>query len=147
VICDVYSIIEISSGVCCANLSSLLLVSHYLFQFFPLNSLGGVVLKPILGFSQFNLSVMSDSLWPHGQHTRLPCPSQLPKLAQTHVHLVGDAIQSSNPLSSPSPPAFNLSQHHRLSNESVLLIRWPKYWSFTFSISPSFRWIFRTAFL
>ena len=59
----------------------------------------------------------------------------LPELAQTHVHLVGDAIQPSHPLSSPSPPAFNLSQHQGLSNESVLCIRWPKYWNF--SISPS----------
>ena len=48
---------------------------------------------------------------------------------------VSDAIQSSHPLSSPSPLAFNLSQHQGLLNESVLCIRWPKYWSF--SISPS----------
>ena len=39
---------------------------------------------------------------------------QLPELAQTHVHQVGDAIQLSHPLSSPSPPAFNLSQHQGL---------------------------------
>ena len=51
----------------------------------------------------------------HGlQHTRLPCPSPLPKVAQTHVHRVGDAIQPSHLLSSPSPPAFNLSQHQGL---------------------------------
>ena len=48
-----------------------------------------------------------------------------------------DAIQPSHPLSSPSPPAFNLSQHQVFSNESALRIRWPKYWSFSFSISPS----------
>ena len=54
------------------------------------------------------------------------------ELTQTHVHHVGDAIQPSHPLSSPSPPAFNLSQH-----ESALHIRWPEYWSFSFSISPS----------
>ena len=53
------------------------------------------------------------------------------------LHLVGDAIWPSHPLSSPSPPAFNLSQHQGLSNESVLHIRWPKYWSFSFSIIPS----------
>ena len=47
------------------------------------------------------------------------------------------AVQPSHPLSSPSPPVFNLSQHQGLSSESVLLIRWPKYWSFSFSISPS----------
>ena len=62
---------------------------------------------------------------------------QLPGLTQTHVHRVGDAIQPSHPLSSPSPLAFNLSQHQGLFNESVLCIRWPKYWSFSFNISPS----------
>ena len=67
----------------------------------------------------------------------LPVHHQLPELTQTHVHRVGDAIQPSHPLLSPSPPAFNLSQHQGLSSESVLLIRWPKYWSFSFSISPS----------
>ena len=57
--------------------------------------------------------------------------------AQTHVHHINDAIKISHPLLSPSPPDFNLSQHQGLSNESVLCIRWPKYWSFSFSISPS----------
>jgi len=66
-----------------------------------------------------------------------PIHHQLLELAQSHVHRVGDAIQPSHPLSSPSPPAFSLSQHQGLSNESVLYIRWPKYWSFSFSISPS----------
>ena len=56
--------------------------------------------------------------------------------AQTHVHWVSDAIQPSHPLSSPSPPAFNLSIRV-FSSESALPIRWPKYWSFSFSISPS----------
>ena len=64
-----------------------------------------------------------------------PVHHQLPELAQTCVHQVGDAIQPSQPLLSPSPPAFNLSQV--FSNESVLCIRWPKYWGFIFSISPS----------
>ena len=62
---------------------------------------------------------------------------QFPKLAQTHVHLVSDAIQTSHPLLSPSPPAFDLFQHHGLFHESVLPIKWPKYWSFSFSISSS----------
>ena len=61
----------------------------------------------------------------------------LPELAQTHVRWVGDAIQPSHSLSSPSPPAFSLTQYQGFSNESVLHIRWPKYWSFSFSISPS----------
>ena len=58
-------------------------------------------------------SVMSDSLQPHGlQHARLSFEHhQLPELAQTHVHRVGDAIQPSHPLMSPSPPVFNVSQH------------------------------------
>ena len=63
-----------------------------------------------------------------------PVHHQLLELAQTHVHRVGDAIQPSHPLS--SPPALNLSQHQG-PNESDLHIRWPKYWSFSFSISPS----------
>ena len=65
-----------------------------------------------------------------------PVHHQLLELAQTHVHRVGNVIQPSHPLSSPSPPAFSLSQHQALFNESVLRIRWPKYWSFDFSISP-----------
>ena len=66
-----------------------------------------------------------------------PVLHHLPELAQTQVHWIGDAIQPSHPLLSPSLLAFNLSQHQDLSNESVLPIRWPKYWSFYFSISPS----------
>ena len=67
----------------------------------------------------------------------LPLHHQLPELTQAHVHWVTDAIQPSHPLLSPSSPAFHLSQHQSLPNESVLRIRWPKYWSFSFSISPS----------
>ena len=66
-----------------------------------------------------------------------PLHHRLPDLAQTHVHRVSDAIQRSYPLPSPSPPTFNLSQHQGLFQESVLCIRWPKYWSFSFSISPT----------
>ena len=60
-----------------------------------------------------------------------PVHHQLLELAQTPVHQVGDAIQSSHPLSSPSPPALIFP------SESVLHVRWPKDWSFSFSISPS----------
>ena len=67
----------------------------------------------------------------------LPAHHQLQEFTQTDVHWVGDAIQLSHPLSSPSPPALNLSNIRVFSNESVLRIRWPKYWSFSFSISPS----------
>ena len=62
---------------------------------------------------------------------------QLPEFTETHVHRVSNAIQPSHPLSSPSPPALNLSQHQSLFNESTLCMRWPKYWSFSFSIIPS----------
>ena len=67
----------------------------------------------------------------------LPVHHKLPEFTQTNVHRVGDAIQLCHTLSSPSPPAFNHSQHEGFSNESTLRMRWPKYWSFIFSISPS----------
>ena len=65
-----------------------------------------------------------------------PVHQQLPELAQTHVHWVSDAIQPSHLLLSPSPSAF-FPIIRVFSNESVLRIRWPNYWSFSFSISPS----------
>ena len=85
---------------------------------------------------QFSHSVVSDSFQPHGpQHTRLPYLSPSPGAYSNSCPLSCDAIQPSYPLSSPSPPALNLSQHQGLFNESFLHIRWPKYRSF--SISPS----------
>ena len=87
---------------------------------------------------EFSPSVMSNSLWPHAlQHSSFPAHHQLPDLVQTHVQRVSDDIQSSHPLSSPSIPAFNHSSIRVFTNKSVLHIRWPKYWSFSFSISPS----------
>ena len=67
----------------------------------------------------------------------LPVHHQLPEFTQTHVHRVYDAIQPSNPLSSlfllpPIPPSIRV-----FTNESTLCMRWPKYWSFSLSISPS----------
>ena len=62
---------------------------------------------------------------------------QLPEFTQTHIYRVGDAIQPSHPLSSPFPLAPNPSQHQSFFNESTLHMRWPKYWSFSFSIIPS----------
>ena len=67
----------------------------------------------------------------------LPVHHQLPGLAQTHVRHVGDAIQPSHPLSSPLLPPSIFPSITGFSNESVLHIRWPKYWSFNYSISPS----------
>ena len=66
-----------------------------------------------------------------------PVLHYLPEFAQTHGHWVGDTTQTSHSLSHPLTFAFNLSQHHGLSSESALRIRWPKYWSFSFSIIPS----------
>ena len=69
--------------------------------------------------------------------TGFPVHHQIPELAETHVHRVGDAIQPSHPLSSPLLPPLIFPSIRVFSNESVLHIRWPKYWSFGFSISPS----------
>ena len=69
--------------------------------------------------------------------TGLPGHHQLPEPTQTHVHRIGDAIQPSHPLSSPSLLPSIFPSVRVFSNESALRIRWPKYWSFSFSISPS----------
>jgi len=100
------------------------------------------------GSCQFNsVAVVSNSLRPHNHSTPgLPVHHELPEFTQTHVHRVGDAIQPSHPLSSSSSPAPNPSQHQGLFQwvsslhevaESTLCMRRPKYWSFSFSISPS----------
>ena len=74
---------------------------------------------------------------------RMDCSTQAslsitnPEFTQTHAHRVGDSIQPSLPLSCPSPPAPNPSQHQISSNESTLFMRWPKYWTVSFKISPS----------
>ena len=67
----------------------------------------------------------------------MPGFTVLQEFPQTHVHPVGDVIQPSHPLLPPSPPAFNLSSIRVFSNEPVLPIRWPKFWSFSFSMSSS----------
>ena len=81
----------------------------------------------------FICSVMSNLWSPMDSNMPgLPVLHHLLELAQTHVSWIGDSIQPSHPLSSPSPPAFRRSTWV-FSNKSVLCIRWPKYWS----ISPS----------
>ena len=86
----------------------------------------------------FSVTQSCLTLWPVDCSTPgFPVLHQLLELAQTHVHWVSDAIQPSHPLSPPSPPALNLSQHQVFfSNELALSSRWPKYWSFRFSINP-----------
>ena len=81
---------------------------------------------------------MCDTLWPHGlQHTRPPCPSPTPRVYSNYVHHVSEAIQPSHPCHPLLllPSVFPIIMV--FSNESVLHIRWPKYWSWSFDISPS----------
>ena len=81
-------------------------------------------------------SVVADSLWPHGlQHVRLPCPSLTPGACSNACPLSHWCHVTISSLSSPSPPVF--PSIRIFSNESVLCIRQPKYWSFSFNISPS----------
>ena len=100
----------------------------------------------------FSRSVMSDSLQPHAsQHASPPYPLPTPGVYPTHVHQVGDVIQPSHPLSSPFPPAFNLSQHQGL-------FKWVSFekWGSLLQVAQvlefqlqhqSFQWIFRIDFL
>ena len=89
---------------------------------------------------QFNHSVASYSLWPHGlQHARLPCPSQTPRACSKLCPLsrwCHSTISSSVIPFSSCLQSFPASGNDSFSM-SVLCIRWPKYWSFNFSISPS----------
>ena len=87
---------------------------------------------------KWDCRMLSSAAQSHGlQHARLPVHHQLQEFTQTHAHRVGDAIQPSHPLSSPPPPALIFPKFRVFSSESALRIRWPKYWSFSFSISPS----------
>ena len=67
----------------------------------------------------------------------LPVHHELQEFTQTHIHQDSDATQPSHPLSSPSLPALNPSQHQSLLQWSTLRMRWPKYWSFSFNVLPS----------
>ena len=87
---------------------------------------------------QFSLSVVSDSLQPHElQHTRPPCPSQT---FRVHPNLCTESVMTSSHLILCRPLLLLPQIPSRIrvfSNESTLRMRWPKYWSFSFSISPS----------
>ena len=91
------------------------------------------------GSVQFSRSVMPNSLWPHGlQHARLPCPSSTPRAYSNSC----PSSQCCHPTISSSVVPFSslpsvFPSIRDFSSESVLCIRWPKYWSFSFSISPS----------
>ena len=96
---------------------------------------------------QFSRSVVSRLFaTPWLQLTRPPIHHQLPEFTQTHVHWVGDAIQPSHPLSSPSPPAFNQSQHQGLFKWVSSSHQVAKVLEFQLQ-HQSFQWIFRTDFL
>ena len=98
-------------------------------------------------FSQFSRSVMSDSLRPMNHGTPgLPVHHQLPEFTQTHVRWVGYAIQPFHPLSSPSPPALNLSQHQGLFQWVSSSHQVAKVLEFQLQ-HQSFQWTFRTDFL
>ena len=87
---------------------------------------------------QLSCSVVSDCLRPHGlKHTGFPIHYQLLELAQTHVHQVGDAIHHLILCCRLLFPPSIFPSIRLFSNESVPHIRWPKYWIFSFSISPS----------
>ena len=97
------------------------------------------LLTPVLVSSvQFSRSVVSDSLWPHElQHARPPCPSPTPRVHSDSCpssQWCHPAISSCRPLLllPPIPPSVRV-----FSSESTLCMRWPKYWSFSFSIIPS----------
>ena len=75
-----------------------------------------------------------------------PVHHHLLKLSQSHVHWVGDAIEPSHPLSSPLLLPSVFPSIRVFSNESILYIRWPKYWNFSFSISPSNEYLGQISF-
>ena len=95
--------------------------------------------KASVQFSQFSRSVMSNSLWPHGrQHVRPPCPSPTPRVYSKLISI--ESVMPSNHLILCRPlllPPSNFPSVRVFLHESVLCIRWPKYWSFSFSISLS----------
>ena len=90
------------------------------------------------GLFLFSRSVVSYSLWPHGlQHTRLPCPSPSPVVCSGSCPSSWWCHPTFSSSVVPFSSCLRLSQHQGLFNESALRIRWSKYWSFSFSISPS----------
>ena len=112
--------------------------SSKIFQGCLLCACTGLVLAVSVRSVQFSRSVVSHSLWPHeSQHARPPCPSPTPRVHSnscTSSRWCHPAISSCCPLLPlpPIPPGIRV-----FSNESTLRMRWPKYWSFSFSISPS----------
>ena len=103
----------------------------FIKRFFSSSTLSAIQLSSVAQLSPTLCSPMDCSM------SGLPVHHQLQELAQTDIHLVGDAIQLSHPLSSPFPLTSIFPSIRVFSTESFLHIRWPKYWSFSFSVSPS----------
>ena len=94
---------------------------------------------------QFSCSGVSNSLWPHGlHHSRLHCPSPTPGACLNSCPLSQWCHHTLSPLSSPSPPAFNLSQHQGIFQGLSSLHQVAKILEFQ---HQSFQWIFRTDFI
>ena len=113
-----------------------------------ITGLGRVKVKSesIVQFSSVAQSCLTFCNSMDGNTPRFPVHHQFPEPIQTHVHRVGDAIQSSHPLSSPSPPAFNLSQHQGLFKWGGSSHQVAKLLEFQLQ-HQSFQWIFKTDFL
>ena len=114
------------------------------FYYYPLSSIPFLTYKPMVfkcygsvEFSSVSQSCLTLCDPKNCSTPGLPVHHQLPESTQTQVHHIGDAIQRSHPLSSPSPSAPNPSQHQSLFQWVNSSHEWPKYWSFSFNISPS----------
>ena len=127
--------------ISCARIGRLITIKSKVFPTWSRDSTLSKSQQVILLVSQFSHSVMSNSLQHHGlQQARLPCPSPTPRApTQTQVHRISDPIQPSHPLviplsshlqSFPASRSFPMSQFLSSGGQR-------KYWSFSFSISPS----------
>ena len=144
----VYVCIHILYTVCVPKICS----SYYAFKILWPNMIVAYILlttgagigRGSFSSVQFSRSVVSNCLWPHAsQHTRPPCPSLTPGVYSNSCPWVGDAIQQSHPLPSPSPPAPNLSQHHGLFQWVSSSHQVAKVWEFQLQYQ-SFQWTPRT---
>ena len=114
---------------------SLSYLPHYTQILYHLSHQGSLYIERV---SEYSHSVVSDSFWPKElQLTKLPCPTPTPGAYLNSCPLSQWCHQPSHPLSFPSLSPAIFPSIRIFSSESVLRIRWPKYWSFSFSISPS----------
>ena len=125
-----HSVVDVSAGESKVQCFYCALKEKYCIRTWHVRSISTV---------QFSCSVMSDSLQVHGlQHARLPCSSPTPKLCSNSCALSQWLPPNHLILCRPLLLPFSMFPSIRVfSNESILLIRWPKYWIFSFSISPS----------